>query len=260
MGVGMSRAWETVLDELLAYLPPGFVWPRGRDSMVAALLEPLARGIASLEAEAEDRRRTEVSPATAIQSLDDYERILGPDPCRPGGLADTIDERQRLAHARWTEKGGADVPYFIGLATARGVTISIEEFAPYRCGESECGESWSEPGEWRYPEGAAIDVGDGVLATEDDAIIVTGPLIMLPPRWQLGSAAIADYWRVAFGPQAIDWARCGEAEAGVTPHCIYDAFDEVECAITRRKPAHTIALFDYTAHAWQPPQPTKGAS
>lgn len=256
----MSRSWEIVRDELMSYLPPGFAWSRDPDSWLAAVIEPLARGIARLEAEAEERRRTEVNPATAIHCLIDYERILGPDPCRPGGFATALADRQRLAHARWTEQGGADVPYFIDLAAARGVAVSIEEFSPFRASESECGESWSTPEEWRYPEGALLATEDGALiVTEDGAPIATGPLMLLPPRWQVGPVAMMDYWRVAFGPRAIDWARGGEAETGLTPHCIYDAEDEVECAIRRRRPAHTIPVFDYTAHAWQAPQPLRGA-
>lgn len=254
------RPWELVLDELLSYLPPGFAWPRDHDSYLAAILEPLARGIARLEEEAFERRQTEVNPVTAIQCLEDYERILGPDPCRPGGFADTVEQRQLLASARWTEFGGASPAYFMQLAAARGVTVSIEEFSPFRGGESECGESFSTPDEWAYPDGTSLDVGDGVLATDDDAMIMTAPLILLPPRWQLGEARIMDYWRVAFGPAVISWARNGAARCGETRHADWEREEEVECVIRLRRPAQTVPIFDYSAHAWQAPQPMRGAA
>ncbi|MCH8476189.1 MAG: YmfQ family protein [Opitutales bacterium] len=255
------RPWELVLDELLSYLPPGFAWPRDHDSYLAAILEPLARGIARLEDEAFERRQTEVTPATAIQCLEDYERILGPHPCRPDGFADTLEQRQLLASARWTEFGGASPGYFVQLAAARGVAISIEEFSPFRAGESECGESFSMPVEWRYPEGALLATEEGALiVTEDGEPIATEPLILLPPRWQIGEARIMDYWRVAFGPTVISWARNSEARCGDTPHADWERQSEVECAISTRRPAQTIPVFDYSAHAWQPPRPLLGAT
>lgn len=254
-----ARSWENVLGEIMAYKPTGWAMPQGNDSLLAAILTPLAKGIARLELEAEERRKTEVNPATAIFCLEDYERILGPDPCRAGGFAETLEERQTLAHARWTEQGGQDLPYFRGLASARGADVSIEEFSPFRCGVSCAGEWGPEIDDWAYPEGAALVTEDGdVLVTEAGDEIWTGPLKLYPPRWQLGGAQMADYWRVAFGPQVIDWARNGEAQCGVTPHCIYEVEAEIECAIKRRKPAHSIVVFDYTAHAWQAPQPLRG--
>lgn len=254
-----ARSWEEVLTEIQSYAPTGWAMPEGQDSVLAALLEPLARGLARLEEEAEARRQTEVNPATAIYCLEDYERILGPDPCRPGGFAETLEDRQALAHARWTERGGQDLPYFRALASARGVEISIEEFSPYRCAVSCCGEWGPDLADWAYPDGAALATENGeTLVTDAGAVIMTGSLKLYPPRWQLGSASMADYWRVAFGPREIGWARNSEAECGVTPHCIYEAEAEVECAINRRKPAHSIVLFDYSAHAWQRPDPQLG--
>lgn len=253
------RRWELVLDELLAYLPPGFAWPRDHDSYLAAILEPLARGIARLEAEAWERRQTEVNPATAIDLLEDYERILGPDPCRDGGFADTLEERRSLAAARWTELGGASVPYFVGLADRRGARIYIEEFSPARCGVTECGDTpWPEE-DWQYPNGAALATEDGdLLVTEDDAIIMTGPLILRPERWRAGSPADHDYWRVTFGPKPIIWARGGSAVCGITPMAEFPREQEVECLIERRRPGHTTPIFDYSAWSWQPPDPTRG--
>ena len=253
------RSWEEILDEILTYAPTGWAIPAGRDSVLAAIMEPLARGLARLEADAALFRSREVDPATAVDMLEDYERVLGPDPCRPGGFADTLEERQALASARWTEEGGQDLPYFKALAAARGVEVSIEEFAPYRGGVSCCGEWGPDLAFWQYPNGLPLATEDGtILVTEAGTEIWTGPLKQFPPRWQLGGPAMEDYWRVAFGPRAIDWARGGEAQCGITPHCIYDAEAEVECAIRRRKPGHTLVVFDYTAHAWQPPQPQRG--
>lgn len=253
------RSWDTILAEILSYAPTGWAMPSGTDSILAALMEPLARGLARLEADAAEFRAREVNPATAVDCLEDYERILGPDPCHPDGFAAALEERQALASARWTEQGGQDLPYFKALAAARGAEISIEEFAPYRGGESCCGEWGPDLALWQYPDGLPLATEDGtILTTEDGTEIWTGPLKRYPPRWQLGPVSMIDYWRICFGPRSIDWARAAEAQCGVTPHCIYEAEAQVECAIRRRKPAQTLAVFDYTAHAWQSPQPQRG--
>jgi uncharacterized protein YmfQ (DUF2313 family) len=122
----MSRSEDQVLDELLSLLPPGWVWRRDRDSVIAALLTPLAGGIADLEATAQAMLE-EVDPRNASLCLTDFERVLGPDPCGRDTSLMSLADRRQLAHQRWTARGGASRQYFIDLAAKRGVTITISE-------------------------------------------------------------------------------------------------------------------------------------
>ena len=121
----MSRSVAAVTAEQRALWPLGWVWPAD-DSLIAALQVPLARGIADAEA-IMAALLTEIDPRNATVLLPDYERVLGPDPCGRDPRSMTVAERRRLAHMRWTARGGQDRAYFEALAAARGVTIRIVE-------------------------------------------------------------------------------------------------------------------------------------
>lgn len=142
----MSRSEAQVLDELLSELPPGWIWRRDRDSLIAALLTPLAGGIADVEAMAEEMLH-EVDPRLASVCLTDFERVLGPDPCGRDTSMMSLADRRQLAHQRWTGRGGASRPYFIGLAAKRGVTITISENRVSYAGEMVAGDELVEPPE-----------------------------------------------------------------------------------------------------------------
>lgn len=135
----MSRSENQVLDELLSELPPGWIWRRDRDSVIAALLTPLAGGIADVEALAEAMLE-EVDPRDASACLTDFERVLGPDPCGRDTSTMSLGARRQLAHQRWTGRGGASRAYFIGLAAKRGVAITITENRVSYAGEMVCGD------------------------------------------------------------------------------------------------------------------------
>jgi uncharacterized protein YmfQ (DUF2313 family) len=146
----MSRSDDQVLDELLSLLPPGWLWRRDQDSVIAALLAPLAGGIADVEQLAEDMLR-EVDPRLATVCLTDFERVLGPDPCGRDPSAMSLGDRRQLAHQRWTARGGASRAYFIGLAAKRGVAITISENRCSYAGEMVAGDGlidWPEQFIW----------------------------------------------------------------------------------------------------------------
>lgn len=142
----MSRSEDQVLDELLSELPPGWIWRRDRDSVIAALLTPLAGGIADVE-ELAEAMLEEVDPRNASACLTDFERVLGPDPCGRDTSNMALGDRRQLAHQRWTGRGGASRAYFIDLAAKRGVTITISENRATHAGELECGDELVD-----YPE------------------------------------------------------------------------------------------------------------
>lgn len=133
----MTPREEAALQHLLALSPPGDAYPRGGNW--ARALAPLAVEHTRIEAEAE-ALPAEVDPRRATRLLADYERVLGDDPCLGPSAALPFALRQALAHQRWTSRGGAKPDYFVALAAAVGVAITITESEPSSCGALECGE------------------------------------------------------------------------------------------------------------------------
>ncbi|MFA7416121.1 MAG: putative phage tail protein [Rhizobium sp.] len=134
----MARALSTILQSLINKLPSGFALGL-RGGVLDAILEAVASQIETVERDAE-QMMDEIDPRTARAFLPDFERVLGPDPCSRdiGGL--TIEERQRLAHQRWTATGGQSIPYMISVAAKLGVTVTIDEFWPSRAGVLRAGQ------------------------------------------------------------------------------------------------------------------------
>lgn len=142
----MTRRDEDVRAEMVALLPDGWVWPkRQQDTLLAAVLEPMAGELARVEQMAA-AMIDELDPRSASLCLIDYERVLGPDPCGRDTAEMALGDRRQLAHQRWTARGGASRQYFIDLAAKRGVTITIDENVATYAGELECdGELIDEP-------------------------------------------------------------------------------------------------------------------
>ena len=135
----MARTAHQVLQGLLALLPSGWAWPDRTDSSLAAMLLPLADAIASYEA-AGEAMLIEVSPGDATRLLPDYQRVLGGDACGRDALALSLAGQRTLAAQRWTARGGQSIAYFIGLAAAMGVAITITEVRSFRAGRSRAGQ------------------------------------------------------------------------------------------------------------------------
>lgn len=167
----MSRSADQVREEMLALLPPGWAWPRGADSVLAAVLTPMATGIAELEAAAA-AAMDEIDPRTSVAFLPDIERTLGADPCGRDLAGLPLGERRRIAHARWTARGGASRDYFHALAAVNGTPITITELISSQAGLLQAGDelvSGTEPfvwvvtlrlGSWRDFECGAGGAGD----------------------------------------------------------------------------------------------------
>ncbi len=137
----MSRAADQVLAYLLSDLvPPGSIWPRDPDSWLAELLYPWAAELARVEASMEALLE-ESDPRSASNLLSDYERVLGPDPAGRDSGALTLGERRQLAYQRWVARGGASVAFFVALAAALGVAITITEIRRRPAGVLRAGQS-----------------------------------------------------------------------------------------------------------------------
>jgi uncharacterized protein YmfQ (DUF2313 family) len=134
----MARSVSAVVQSLIQRLPNG--WGLGRrGGVIDAVLEACAGAIAQVEEDAE-ALMLEIDPRTAEKLLPDFERCLGPDPCGRDLDARTVEQRQRLAHQRWTATGGQSIPYMIRIAANLGVAITVEEFWPSRAGVLHAGQ------------------------------------------------------------------------------------------------------------------------
>lgn len=141
----MSRSARTIQASLIAKLPPGWALGR-RGGILDTLLYGVAVAIAVVEAEAE-AMMDELDPRTSVTLLPDFERCLGPDPCGRDEGELSLDQRQRLAHQRWTATGGQSLPYLIETAARLGEIIEIEEFWPSDIGVLEAGGDLIADGE-----------------------------------------------------------------------------------------------------------------
>lgn len=120
----MSRSPQSVQAELLALSPPGYT--RSADSVWATQLLPAATEGALFEATAEEMLR-EIDPRTAAYLLPDWTILFGPDPygIDTNGLSPA--QRQVYDYQRLVQRGGQSVAFFVGLAAAQGVAITITQ-------------------------------------------------------------------------------------------------------------------------------------
>lgn len=138
-GTPQPRSAEDVHREMISLLPDGWLWPTDDDTLLAAILQPFAAAIADIETTAA-AMIDEIDPRSAIHMLPDFERVLGPDPCGRDPATMTLDQRQMLAHQRWTARGGASIAYFVAFAAKRGVAITISENRVSYAGEMVAGD------------------------------------------------------------------------------------------------------------------------
>lgn len=141
----MTRTAPSIAASLRGKLPPGWALA-GRGGLRDALLEAIAEPVSAAEADAAVMM-DEVDPRAAVRLLPDFERVLGPDPCGRDLADRTVEQRQQMAHQRWTARGGQSIPYFIATATRLGVAIEIEEYWPSVAGGLQAGEPLIAQGE-----------------------------------------------------------------------------------------------------------------
>lgn len=122
-----------------ALLPRGRVWNRDPGSTQGALAAGLTKSLTRLTQRA-NNLLIDAFPATTYELLPEWEDTLGlPDPC--AGPAPSTQVRRNQVVARLTNTGGQSAAYFIGLAQKLGYGITITNFAPFRCGQSTCGQA-----------------------------------------------------------------------------------------------------------------------
>lgn len=118
------------LQQMQALLPPGPAWPTEEGAGLSRFLAGLAEEFARLDARGWQLLE-EADPRTAIELFNDWERVAGlPDTCAEAfsTTEQTLDQRRQALIARLVTVGGQTQAYFIALAAAFGVTITITEY------------------------------------------------------------------------------------------------------------------------------------
>lgn len=121
-----------------ALMPRGRVWPRDPDAVQTQVFTGLTQIYARNTARA-NYLLVDAFPATTYELLPEWEATLGlPDPC--AGESPTIQQRRAQVVARLSSSGGQSAAYYIGFAAQLGYGITITNYAPFRCGQSTCGQ------------------------------------------------------------------------------------------------------------------------
>lgn len=128
-------------------MPTGRVWPRDPDSVQSQILTGLA-GIYAQNSDSAQALLVDAFPATTVGLLPEWEETLGlPDPC--AGVSPTIQQRRNQVVARFANSGGQSAAYYINFALNLGYTVTVQSYAPFRCGQSRAGDSVGGV-EWFY--------------------------------------------------------------------------------------------------------------
>lgn len=156
----MTRSVEAIASSLRGKKVPG--WALGKRGGVLDLVwTAIAHLFQRVERDAEEMM-DEIDPRTANLLLPDFERVLGPDPCGRDIDGRPLEDRQRIAHQRWTAEGGQSIPFLMSVAEKLGYRIVIEEFWPSVAGGLRAGQRLMPKGEqflWRArlePQGKRI--------------------------------------------------------------------------------------------------------
>lgn len=139
-GPRSARDVAAIYAELSALLPTGWAWSGAPDTLLERLLFGAAGELARIEAAAE-AMLPQVDPRLSLELLEDYERVLGPDPCGRDLVDATgsLDDRRRYTHQRWTALGFQTPAYFEAVAAALGVEAHVTEIDVAVLGTLECG-------------------------------------------------------------------------------------------------------------------------
>lgn len=139
---------NTYLSAQQNLLPSGEAWSRESSSTLSRLLS----GLALLWAKVHNRSLTsldEADPRTTLELLPDWEAALGlPDDCLPAGSS--IQERRDAVLAKLDDDGRQDPDFYRALAATLGYAVTIQEYSPFVCGLSCCGDVLNGGHDVRY--------------------------------------------------------------------------------------------------------------
>jgi len=256
-------------------LPTGPAWPRTPSEPI----QEVVAGLMSIwgtevEALAALLLQTESDPRSANILLPDWETAFGlPDICNPVPPTN-IAQRQINLVTKMTLLGSQSRAFFIAQAANIGQTVTIREYAPYMCGVSQCGDTSLHnsdlPGNFTGATNATTSTSSavislvsvnpsiipGMLVTDTTTNSVVGIVKSVSTatntvtmqnsslsaigngdgiyfsnfmRWQLGPPEMRFYWMVRIQALLANFTGA-----------------DVTCIFSRWKPAHTIAIFDFS--------------
>lgn len=223
------RAAAEYYRQIQNLAPHGQAWPRDDENATSLLWLASAEEPARVDAAAL-RLLDEAHPESALDSLEDWERVLGlPDQCLPSGRS--IQERRRAIVAKLTDGGHHGLAYWYGLAEGLDVEITVRRHNPFICGLSQVGDP---AGEFEStPEARALQRAGAVTH-------------------RLGPPSIRYWWEVIVYGERVIRFRCGSSRLP-DKLGVYRVATELECIFNRDKRAHTLVTFKY-----EEPRPLPG--
>jgi uncharacterized protein YmfQ (DUF2313 family) len=143
----MGLNTESYQRMIEALLPSGKVWNLEQGSVLSQLIAGCAEELARIDNRANELL-TEILPNYTNELLGDWERVAGlPDPC--SGPLPTVQQRRAALISKLISTGGCTPQYFIDVAAALGFATTIEEFKPFKAGESAAGQP-ANGAEWQF--------------------------------------------------------------------------------------------------------------
>jgi uncharacterized protein YmfQ (DUF2313 family) len=219
------RTGSDYLAMLQALLPRGIAWTRSPEAGLTKVLHAAADELERVDRSAR-LLPEEINPATTINALTDWERVLGlPDQCLPAGTS--FQERRAAVLAKLTDVGRHDLAFWEDLAVTLGYTVSVEEHWPFVCGWHECGHPQAG---WTPGSGMSIETWERVMGY---------------PIGRCGPEEIRYWWNVVVHGDSLLLFRCGGDS--LCPELLMDwtSAESLECVMRREKPAHTLLTFEY---------------
>lgn len=127
--------------------PPGQAFTAAPGTVQESVFTPPANALADVHAGAMLLLDQEADPAFTLALLTEWETDWGlPDPCTP--FLATIEQRRAALLAKIASQGGQSPAYFVAVAAAMAITITITEGRPFRFG-SPFGRLLGGPG-WEF--------------------------------------------------------------------------------------------------------------
>lgn len=138
---------DDYLSALQSLLPRGRVWPRDAHAPLTGTLTGLSPVYARQTARAA-ALLVDAFPSTTHELLPEWQATMGlPDTCT-GAPASLQDARNQVV-AKLTAVGAQSARYFVNVAAAMGYTITTRHYAPFRAGQSRCGQQLGTY-DWMY--------------------------------------------------------------------------------------------------------------
>ena len=145
---------------LSALMPRGRVWSTDPSSTQQLTLATFAPTAERLDAAAQ-QLLVDAVPSTTVNLITEWEESLGLV-VQDAGL--TLQQRQAAVVARLVEVGGQAQADMIAYAATLGATISIQTYAPFRCGFNTCGQPLNGPA-WAFAWSIHIIANTGQLTS-----------------------------------------------------------------------------------------------